>query len=112
MSGADFQRPHSRRSLTAKDSTTLAAPSGLMCLEVGSTINTQMRNTVRQQCTTNTLPERLILGTHSRTKAGMRESSFPLGGHSWESRFRINERVMTKENVALHMDTQARGYMG
>ena len=42
----------------------------------------------------------------------MRESSLPLGGHSWESRFRANERVTTREKVALHMEIQAGGRMG
>jgi hypothetical protein len=42
----------------------------------------------------------------------MSESSFPFGGHSWDSRFRASERVITKENVALHMATQAGGLMG
>ena len=42
----------------------------------------------------------------------MRESSFPLGGHSWERRFRTKESVMIRENVALQRDTQAGGRMG
>jgi hypothetical protein len=42
----------------------------------------------------------------------MRESSFPLGGHSCANRLRANDRVITRENVALQRDTQAGGLMG
>ena len=42
----------------------------------------------------------------------MRESSFPLGGHSCANRLRASERVITRENVALQRDTQAGGVMG